>query len=162
MKLSNEYMAGMVDADGYIGIVRSGPTQKSGEEKVYSYYTPQLMVVNRSKKLMDDIVKTYGGKYYIRKKLSDKHCSHYMWRTVSSNAIPILNKIIPYLVIKKEQARLCIKYQNKVDSYNIIRKGIKKGNQVIPERIKKQREVMWEKAKKLNSSEYYDSKNRIN
>lgn len=98
MEISIQYLAGMVDADGCILSHKSG--------KIYRY--PRLQVTNTSWKLIEELISNFGGhsvKRHVKGKgtfINRQDC--YDWRIDGNSARKLIEKLIPYLVIKKEKA----------------------------------------------------------
>lgn len=97
------YVAAMVDAEGSICIYKC------------SQYNVDLVIPNTSLKLMKWLVSNFGGRYnsfqpeslhgFNRKVL-------YRWRpSGKKNRINFLLGIIPYLIIKLEQAKLVLEFE---------------------------------------------------
>lgn len=112
----NGYFAGIVDGEGCISAC---------------YYKPKkhsmviFTVTNTNLSLIKDIIKTYGGWYTISNRKSSygkKTC--YNWSPNTYNMGPILKKILPYLRVKRKQAKLAIKLRtcidNKVAQHDVI------------------------------------------
>lgn len=139
------YAAGIIDADGYIGVVRSATMNG------YRYFTPQVMVVNRDVRLMEWFKENFGGKFYLRKKRNDRVADHYMWRAVSSVAFPLLVAIEPFLIVKKKQAQLAIAFQERIYANPVVRKGRPKDKRLVATEELKAREDIYHKFKALNA-----------
>ena len=105
------YLAGFIDGDGTITIVNRGKSCKQ--------FRPQIIVYNCNDVVVSFFEK-YCGKAKIRLKKTGKCKEHINWRPVyeiiytNQKAINIINHILPYLNIKKRQARLLLRY-NKLD-----------------------------------------------
>ena len=95
------YLAGIMDADGcfYIG----QPGQKT--------HTLRLFVMSTSKCLIDYLYKTYGGFQYSRKieKLTWK--IRHEWFIDRQVLDELLERLKPYLIIKKEQCEVAITFR---------------------------------------------------
>jgi len=102
------YLAGLVDADGSVGIINAKKKKKK------RYPTPYLMVTNSYKPVLDWLSGKFGGRI---QKLPDnrgmfkttKDC--YQWHLRWSNCIKLLKKIQPYMKIKKDKANEVIKFK---------------------------------------------------
>jgi len=104
------WLAGIVDGEGSITI-RKGQVNKG---------QVQLSVGNTYKEAIDKIKEMTGFGYvrllhrdlerpFYKKSKTHKPC--YQWKVVSNQACSALRPLLPYLVIKKEQAILALKYQ---------------------------------------------------
>lgn len=107
------YTAGIIDGEGCILIAR-GIKLKS---KV-AYHQLQVVVSSTNLWLCEWLRMQYGGsitrddKRYLRKSSLSKNII-YKWFLSSAPAAEFLEKILPYLYLKKSQAELAIKFQGK-------------------------------------------------
>lgn len=97
--ISLEYLAGLIDADG--GII----LHPSNRGKYRKYY-PKLKFTNTNKSVLDSIVEQFGGK--LQPKRWKNKPSHWAeswdWSLTGNEARELINKLLPFLVIKKEKA----------------------------------------------------------
>lgn len=142
-KLSKEYLAGILDSEGYIGI----SSRKIGEKRNYVERTSIVLSSSGSGlKVLKCFRDYYGGKIYKKKIYKYKksfNTSHKLWVYEASfqKARKILIDLLPHLIIKKEQAKLAIKCgSNKTIA---DRKG-------IPKKELERRHILYSKVKKLN------------
>jgi hypothetical protein len=98
------YVAGIVDGEGTI----CANYRKQGD------YILQVIIYNTSTVLMKWLIKNFGGKYYVRsvKSWNGKPGKiQYMWRpSGKKNRENFLLGILPYLVMKTEQAKLALEF----------------------------------------------------
>jgi hypothetical protein len=111
-KLQAAYLAGIIDGEGYIGILKS----KKGNKKYWSssrdyIYIPVLKVCMTDKDLIFWLKNSYGGCVEIRKQHNNSKES-YCWTCRKKIVIDILQKIYPYLRVKRKQAEVIFKYKN--------------------------------------------------
>jgi hypothetical protein len=109
------YLAGIIDGEGCIGIECMSPCQKKDGTWIrkHNYYTPRLTVINTSNELMCLLVETFGGSFDQRKQIiGRKTC--YRWHIFGENLHKAINKLIPYILIKKSQANVVIKFKETV------------------------------------------------
>jgi len=102
-EISYAYMAGFVDANGSISIVSLAKTKQ---------YIIKISVCNRDKTVIDLFKKEFSGEK-VRKRIP-KNVNWrpiYVWSRTSLKAKEIIEKLLPYLRIKKKQAKLTIKAQ---------------------------------------------------
>ena len=65
MELS--YLAGIIDGEGYVGIIKCTPQKKFRETK--PRYKPTIIIVNTNKKLINILNYNFGGSIHERKKV---------------------------------------------------------------------------------------------
>ena len=96
-KVDWSYLAGLFDGEGTFS----------------TYYSTALRieVTNTKIELMEWLVQHFGGQYYSHRRSNSKHCIAYGWRPKGrSNGERLLLGLLPYLVIKKEQAKVALEY----------------------------------------------------
>ena len=99
-KLERAYLAGIVDGEGSICLVRSHA--RSSHRHVY----PTLRVCNTSEELLEWIQMRCGiGTVSMQK---NEYGRIYHWQAASNDAIKILAQIKKYLIIKQDQAELAL------------------------------------------------------
>ena len=98
------YLAGIIDGDGFISIRPVNNTRK---------IAIHIGVVSTDLPLLEWIVERFGGYVYHRPapKKKPHWKTKYEWRLQHQHIVPVLKSIMPYLIIKKEHARLAIKFR---------------------------------------------------
>lgn len=119
------YLAGILDGEGTVSITRRLRTDVAknaakAADSGYSNANPSLAycmrvsVYNTNIALMQWLIENFGGVYYTKSRSIqnvEKHKVEYDWRIKGAkNHERILLGILPYLVIKKEQAKLALEY----------------------------------------------------
>jgi hypothetical protein len=101
---SYEYLAGMLDADGCISIHCSH--RKDGCE----HFGYGISIYQQDARLMKWLVYHFGGRYY-RHPMKGERKAGYSWHApTGKGAEKFLLAIIPYLLLKQEQAKLALEY----------------------------------------------------
>jgi len=101
------YTAGILDGEGSIMIVKfKNPTSKRG----YTYQL-KVVVVNTNEWLCHWLKMQYEGTIQYKKSKRPQEKDIYEWRLVSQQAKRFLEYIAPYLIIKKAQAEIAIRFQ---------------------------------------------------
>lgn len=102
------YLAGIVDGEGHVCICASQRTAKRYKSK--SYYL-QLRVANTNLILMGFLEKFDGSinSYWDK---NPKHKTLYNWGIGGIHAANLLKEIYPYLLLKKEQAKIALEFQD--------------------------------------------------
>lgn len=98
------YLAGMIDGEGCITIIKDAHKRATGPR-----YRLRLYVTNISSPLMDWLSATFGGRVHSRKADSGKVVYH--WCAADSAVETILRLALPYLKVKGEQARLALEFR---------------------------------------------------
>lgn len=98
--ISWEYLAGMIDADGSIGTTRTGANRN---------VVGRVIVTNTNHDFLRILKEQFGGSLNLRSIGSKENWKPYgsiIW--TNRGAEMILEQVLPYLIIKKRQAELCL------------------------------------------------------
>lgn len=140
-------MAGIIDSDGSISLSKVNKKRKNP-----SYFTLiQLTWIANDKNLavLEKIKTEFGGNVYkiARKPTSfnSKYKHTYKWMINNHNAIPFLERVKPFLLLKKEQAQICIDFHNEIQKNKYSRTN------KIPKEEFERRDKIHEQMKSLNS-----------
>ena len=136
------YLAGILDGEGWFSIHRT--RRKTGE--LSASYMPVIGVANTDFRLMKWLERNFGGKIIsvknTPKSLGTKQ--RYEWRMNSTETRNFLPQVIPFLFLKKKQAKLLLEIGNL--------HSVKYRGSGVPERIKLKRENLYLKLRKLNNT----------
>lgn len=126
------WLAGIIDGEGSltIGISQTG-----------RYYSPHMQVVNADIKMLEKLIEVTGeGKIYPRK-IYKKQLRTYVWDVAIQPAAVILDKIYPWLITKKEQAKAFIELAKLRENRNTYseekREGVTEEEWKLVEQIQK-------------------------
>jgi hypothetical protein len=92
------YIAGFIDGEGYITIIKG----KNG------YKTAGVMVTNTDKNILVFLKKEYGGSIAKLKIRKENHQQAYLWRVVCRGAMRVVKDIQPYVRLKKSKQKIKI------------------------------------------------------
>lgn len=103
------YLAGAMDGDGSFSICKSMQGDRS------PLYYPVIQLSNACEKIIDLLKETFNGRKHVRKpyvaKDGGSRRTNYHWMIQRQpSCLPMLEKIIPYLVLKKERAEHLMKF----------------------------------------------------
>lgn len=123
------YIAGLIDGEGTVFIGR----QKRSENRSGYRFIPHLIITNTNKECLELCKNTFNfGSLLLRREASfntegsiqsRKDC--YRWEVKHQQAGEVLRQVLPYMVIKKEQAKNllafleCVETQGNYKSYDI-------------------------------------------
>lgn len=137
------YLAGLIDGEGTIAVFRTKAKNKYGS---YYRYSQRLHIYNCDKTILDWVYKVFGGRINpVKRKPRKKWRQSWIWSISYLEARTILQRTLPYLVGKKEQAKLFLSY------YEI---GDFRGRKVPSEVINK-RDLIVDKIHILNTVKEY-------
>lgn len=132
------YLAGFTDGEGMIGVYKRGRTQRFSPS-----YEPRLFVGNTNEEVTNLYVKTFGGGTTPSKKQTKGGKTYYNWWIYGVPMVRALEAMLPFLRIKKEEAKLVIALQKR------IWKGSKRiGERVNPQELEA-REKLYQQIKRL-------------
>jgi len=151
MKLTPQYAAGMIDADGSIAISRQQPKKDS----IHIRYQARLTVTNNCPTITELFAEAYGGSLHFQDfaKANHFHRGVWSWIAVSRPAIAVLKLVRPYLIAKADQADLALQLQENIDKY---KHTLGNGHWTSPERDKVMafRQSLFEQCRDLKHATY--------
>jgi len=104
-KITLQYIAGFFDGDGSIGIYSSKKTKNS-------FHLRTQLTQNKSEKaklVMIYLIDKFGGN--LSEQITISNDIKYNWQLNADLAVNFLSKILPYLILKKDQADIAINWQ---------------------------------------------------
>ena len=103
------YIAGFMDGEGTITISKARNKAKTAHIKEFNL-RPFIILGNSNKEVVEWLCDTTGlGMIYGGGKPFKKHWSViWRWQVTSNQARELLNDILPYLIVKKEEAELAL------------------------------------------------------
>lgn len=103
-KIKYAYLAGIIDGEGCVSI-RKCPQGKN------IYFKPMVEVGMADRQPIELLCSSFSNNsvWFEVPKNEGKWRPVHKWRVTGSNVIPVLKKTLPYLLVKKKQALLCLK-----------------------------------------------------
>jgi len=132
------YLSGIVDGDGCISIGR----QMFSVEN-YGYYQ-RIQVINTNIILIEWLVENFGGKVPKVRHGRRNHKSRYDWQLSGFSSYKLTSKVLPYLVVKREQAECAVLLYNRVSKFWYG------GSKPMPDYKRKLAEELYQRCRKLN------------
>jgi len=146
-RITRRYLAGLIDGEGYIGI----KPNRRPENRNRQHFSPviKMALVEKSGYLLFEIRAKLGGHIYKRTSTNERHNSSYYWDVHTFNtAKKVLDYVYPYLILKKEQAKLALELiKTKVNTDVRLQNG---QIQSLDHRILEKRQRLYSLVKKLN------------
>lgn len=104
------YLAGIIDADGYVTATRS---VRQGRV----YYGAQIGITGSRREPHDLAARIFGGNISAHQPGAEKshHLTQFHWQRSGSKATGIIQAVLPYLRIKRVRAQLVIELQDALD-----------------------------------------------
>lgn len=94
MSIELAYAAGLIDGEGCIGIYYN---------KIKHVYQLRISVEMVDHVGIDYLLKLFGGSYYYKEPKIPRR-EHHTWMIFSSKAEEVLTQLLPFLLVKKQQA----------------------------------------------------------
>ena len=136
-KLTASYVAGYIDGEGYFGII---PNFKK------SSYREVLKITSVDGDIINWLQKSFGGSVHKRIfKTNSKDA--YCWTLEGKNLVPFIEKVIPYLKLKRKQAELILEKRKLRKFYED--KGERKGI-IYPNWVKEKVQYLYQEIRRLN------------
>lgn len=127
-KAKYSYLAGILDGEGCITI-------GAGKKETCTNYNAIILVQNTNKKLIDWLQSKFGGQVYLSKKATEKTKAAWMWRITKKKEIELLLlAVLPYLIVKVEQAKVLLAFVR-----------------LVPEALPELRAIYWQQLRILNA-----------
>lgn len=114
------YLTGLFDGEGCVHIKRT----KRFDTPCGVQYALNVVVRMASEKAVRRFQDLFGGHVYLLKKKVLWHKDQWQWMALSSVAQNFLEITLPYLIVKKAEAELALKFQ-KEKKRTIAQKGIR-------------------------------------
>lgn len=99
-------LSGLIMGEGWIGMKKA----KAGGRSVSPVYSVAMTITNTNSKLISWCIENFGGNFYKNRSRSANHKEAYVWQLQNNKLYPLLKKVLPYLVIKDEQAKIVLNY----------------------------------------------------
>ena len=133
------YLAGLLDADGSVSVRK----YKRKDSSTYKYHV-ECVISNSDNSLMDWLVtKLGGGVLIINKKAPQKHKTVWRWVVTGRKVIPILEKCIPHMIVKKQRARLGLQFAETLSQFPLSGKA-------TPDDVVEMRDYIVTQIKRMN------------
>jgi hypothetical protein len=135
------WAAGFIDGDGFITIQDRTSTVKG---KTYNGFYVRLGCCQASEVPLKELQKLFGGTIRIKNSGPNRENynrkTQYIWCLSTKEAAQAIEQLLPYLVHKKEVARLAIEFQNTMGNYY-----------KVPEEVVLYRTLLKDKIQTINS-----------
>ncbi len=128
-----DYLAGLIDGEGTVTIAKSKHINSFNNKKII--FTPQIIITNTDKRLMEFLKKEFGG-FIIEKKREGKWRTIYQWHMQGLKE-DFFKKLNGRLIIKQPQLSLILEYiesrkinytrENEIEIFLKMQKLNKKG-----------------------------------
>ena len=109
-KLQAAYLAGLIDGEGYIGILETKRGNKAEWHSLREFmYSPVMKVAMTNKEIIEWLHNSFGGTFEVRKAHGNARES-YAWTCRKASVREFLKHIHPYLKVKRKQAEVIFRF----------------------------------------------------
>lgn len=115
MKILDSYLAGLFDGEGYISV----RPKKSDKTNIQGH----IGITMTNQDIIQKIYQNYGGNFRVEKPRKEGYLYQYVWDIYGKKAENIIQKIIPFLIVKREPALLFIEFINLPRLHSLGRRG---------------------------------------
>jgi len=144
------YIAGIVDGEAYIGIKKSDYHSRVRKDAINNEYHERIQIRMISEEAIKFLATVLGGNYYTEKKPSLKSGKPlYVYTASDRKAASILQVLLPYLKVKKQDAELVLKIRESKEDKRSFRRG-SPARRPMPREIVEYRESLYQEVKKLH------------
>lgn len=148
------YLAGAIDSDGTVGIKRSTYAMRVRGDAGAPVYSERVALRQVTPHIPTLLQKAFGGSLYMTKPSAARGRPLYSWAATDLRALECLTALMPYLRIKKPQARNCLALRLvKVASMKakVLPGRGHAGAAARPQRLTDRMERLYERARALNT-----------
>jgi hypothetical protein len=140
------YFAGVMDGEGCIGIRRTKARPKVG---LSTRYTASVTVGNTNRELIARLATVFDAGSVTYRYATRRKRACYLWALSSRPARDVLDALMPYLVVKKEQAAVVLDFVDGFESHKGARPGAFGGTRVSAPELAR-RAALYERIRELN------------
>lgn len=151
------YLAGIIDGEGYVGIKRSTWGMRNRTDVKNPIYSERVGIKMSTKEPLDLFKANFGGSLCRDKKIYQSKTGFktnkvmYVYLATDRIAVKILEATLPYLIIKKRQAKLTLKLRKSKNDPEARRIGSPARRVMMPH-IVRYREFLYNQIKIIHTS----------
>lgn len=142
------YIAGIVDGEGCITIIRADQSKHSPKHKSPSYRLA-VSIYNSNKPMIDWLAERIDAHRHYKRQKSPNHKSLHILTISAKSASSFLSQIQPFIIAKSEQLKLALELQALVNSYRKERQHKFPGEALTQDEIDR-RESIYLRMRELN------------
>ncbi len=114
MEVGVEYLAGLLDGEGSIGIRRI----RSRHTGMCTCFTLVLQMSLTHMKTVQDVHRDWGGVLYKQNGRKANHKPSLKWTVYGNKAAKVITAVQPFLRVKTEQAVVAVRFQSRMNENN--------------------------------------------
>lgn len=134
MDTTYAYLAGAIDADGFISVSKKTGYRRRADGSSPTYYSVRIGLSETRAEIPDLLQATWPAWRGEHQPKNPAHKRWHIWQTMGAKAREPLTRLLPYLILKREQARLALEFLDLVESQRSTFKGVPLSGQYETER----------------------------
>lgn len=148
--LKDQYVAGLFDGEGCVRIQRWAKPNST-----HIRYQVRCSLGMTHKDVIKRLAKTYGGSLHVNdhSKRNKNHRPQFSWVAGSRVGVDFLKRILPFLIVKREEVKLALKLQQSIDEHD-YRSGARYKDVKSRKKELDKREKLFQKITKLKHLSY--------
>jgi len=144
------WAAGIIDGEGCISIARRNPVGNNGRGSRSPSYTVNLKIGMVHRPTIEALRETFNvGALYNRPPEKPNHRTQWHWIVSGKDLARVLTMVLPYLIVKKEEADLALFFLQK--NVKVNKRWLRAG---VSEEIAQFREVCYRRMRELKQVEF--------
>lgn len=146
------YLAGVLDSDGYITIQRTTKNRRSpaGSHWRQLSYSAKVGIAGTRREPHDFAAGIFCGSVWAYKPKNPAHRVQYQWQVSGRLAVPVLQAVRSFLLIKGVQADLALQVQELIARQQIEMKATQKPPYHVTDEMRSERERIFVSVRALN------------
>lgn len=142
-----QYLAGFIDGEGWIGVYKA---KANGKQQKTDRFTLEVGIGQTLKglDLFKILEEQFGGHVSFYQPKSNNAQPQCKFVINGDKALKLLIQIEPYLILKKVQAQIAIKFQTDKNLANLLNNSFR--GRIMPAEIRDEREKVYLELKVLN------------
>ena len=148
------YLAGAIDADGTLGIKKSTYAVRVTKDSKQPSYSERVALRQVGDVVPKLLKKNFGGSFYITKPSAKRGQHLFSWAVTDMKAASCIRALLPFLLIKKNQAKNCLalrSVKNRSKKARVSKGRGHAGSSPRNQRHSDSMETLYQNAKHLNS-----------
>ncbi len=143
------YIAGVLDGEGCITIIRHDQSKRSTRHKSPSYRLA-VTIYNTNKAMIDWLAERMEAHRYYKRRKSPNHKVCHMLVVSAKTAATFLRDIQPFVIAKQQQIQLALALQETVNNYRKVHQLTFPGEALTQAEIEK-RDAIYQQMRELNN-----------
>ena len=150
-ELDLAYLAGMIDADGFITIQRTTKANTGKCEHPSVYHALKVGIGGTERQPHDLASSIFGGTVSRYTPKNEAHKPNFQWCSSGPTAVIVIRAIYPYLRIKGRQVQVGLSFQESLERHIRLQRSAQKPPYRITNEMREERDSFWRQMLALNN-----------